>query len=167
MLMMTLCFTGEREVGTQDKLLLLATEGRHLVGVGLQSRKKVNEQKVDVSNNFILFLLGCELQGMISERFTMHHKMGILRRIINGYRKNLQHIVNLWCVQCSRNVRMGLQDNKHRKWNTPQISCTYLFRSVRLNSESKLTKLKNNSSTFYTSAFAFLTPSELLDLNIA
>ena len=40
--MCALVLIGEREVGTEGKLLLLATEDGELIGVGLQSRKMVS-----------------------------------------------------------------------------------------------------------------------------
>ncbi len=58
----------------------------------------------------------------------MHHKMGILRYLVSRfhkaydglysmgllYRKNLQRVVSLQCVQICRKVTMGLRDNTRR-----------------------------------------------------
>ena len=69
--------------------------------------------------------MGLKALGMIPLTFTMLRKMGILRRVVNRfhkaydalygigllYRKNLRHIVNLRCVQSSRKVTIGWQDN--------------------------------------------------------
>ncbi len=63
-------------------------------------------------------------QGTISLTFTIYRMMGIfaMRSKSNSqslrnrifYRKNLRRVINLQCVQTSRKVRMGWQDNMHR-----------------------------------------------------